>query len=34
MAYPWYVQLCIESYVLWPFKTKQEKERETEEESL
>ena len=28
------LQLCIESYVLWPFKTKEEKERETEDESL
>ena len=27
------LQLCIESYVLWPFKTKK-KERETEDESL
>ena len=29
------LQLCIESYVLWPFKkTKEEKEHETEDESL
>ena len=28
------LQLCIESYVSWPFKTKQEKERETEDDSL
>ena len=28
------LQLCIESNVLWLFKTKEEKERETEDESL
>ena len=28
------LQLCIESYVPWRFKTKEEKERETEDESL
>ena len=28
------LQLCIESYVSWRFKTKEEKERETEDESL
>ena len=28
------LQLYIESYVSWPFKTKEEKERETEDESL
>ena len=28
------LQLCIESHVSWPFKTKEEKERETEDESL
>ena len=28
------LQLYIESYVLWPFKTKEEKDRETQDESL
>ena len=28
------LQLCIESYVLWPSKQKEEKERETADESL
>ena len=28
------LQLCIESYVSWRFKTKEGKERETEDESL
>ena len=28
------LQLCMVPYVLWPFEPKEEKERETEDESL